>query len=258
MILDLSDPARPEEVGRWWLPGQWRAAEARTTPGTTMSRRAATTPLRVGEALYVSYWHHGFVILDIGDPSRPVALAGRNTTSCFPPPHPYLPAPARDAEGPGRHDRGRRGRGQALPFGARLRLGLGHHRRAQPPRRSRPSRWRVSTPTVARSRPSPAATNPASGSRAPPSFPSPGSPRGCVWSISRTPSRPREVGWWRPEPPAGCERASSNDVTRRRARARLPRRSPARRRHPGNDALLRRAMPVRRLPPPSRPADGAA
>ena len=23
MILDLIDPARPMEVGRWWIPGQW-------------------------------------------------------------------------------------------------------------------------------------------------------------------------------------------------------------------------------------------
>jgi hypothetical protein len=25
MILDLKDPTRPEEVGRWWMPGQWVA-----------------------------------------------------------------------------------------------------------------------------------------------------------------------------------------------------------------------------------------
>src|SRR5262249_637393 len=23
MIVDLKDPTRPEEVGRWWMPGQW-------------------------------------------------------------------------------------------------------------------------------------------------------------------------------------------------------------------------------------------
>jgi hypothetical protein len=23
MILDVKDPSHPEEVGRWWLPGQW-------------------------------------------------------------------------------------------------------------------------------------------------------------------------------------------------------------------------------------------
>ena len=25
MILDLIDPAKPIEVGRWWIPGQWQA-----------------------------------------------------------------------------------------------------------------------------------------------------------------------------------------------------------------------------------------
>ena len=25
VILDLADPARPVEVGRWWIPGQWKA-----------------------------------------------------------------------------------------------------------------------------------------------------------------------------------------------------------------------------------------
>ena len=25
MILDLIDPVNPTEVGRWWIPGQWRA-----------------------------------------------------------------------------------------------------------------------------------------------------------------------------------------------------------------------------------------
>ena len=29
MILDLIDPKRPEEVGRWWIPGQWEAGGRR-------------------------------------------------------------------------------------------------------------------------------------------------------------------------------------------------------------------------------------
>jgi len=31
MILDLKDPTRPEEVGRWWMEGQWTAGGE--TPG---------------------------------------------------------------------------------------------------------------------------------------------------------------------------------------------------------------------------------
>jgi hypothetical protein len=33
MILDLRDPTRPEEVGRWWMEGQWTAG------GETPSRK---------------------------------------------------------------------------------------------------------------------------------------------------------------------------------------------------------------------------
>ena len=31
MILDLKDPTRPEEVGRWWMQGQWTGGGE--TPG---------------------------------------------------------------------------------------------------------------------------------------------------------------------------------------------------------------------------------
>ena len=31
MILDLKDPTKPEEVGRWWMEGQWTAGGE--TPG---------------------------------------------------------------------------------------------------------------------------------------------------------------------------------------------------------------------------------
>ena len=46
MILDLKDPARPEEVGRWWMPGQWTAGGERPGGG----RRAQVPPsLRYGK-----------------------------------------------------------------------------------------------------------------------------------------------------------------------------------------------------------------
>src|SRR5881394_2811226 len=60
MILDLKDPTRPEEVGRWWMPGQWTAGgETPTWEGTA---HRCHHPMRVGNRLYVSYWHGGFVI----------------------------------------------------------------------------------------------------------------------------------------------------------------------------------------------------
>lgn len=77
MILDLADPARPQEVGRWWIPGQ-HVAGGEHYPWDNYTRPRCHHPLRLGNRLYVSYWHHGFYILDISDMSRPQLVAGIN------------------------------------------------------------------------------------------------------------------------------------------------------------------------------------
>lgn len=93
MILDLKDPANPEEVGRWWIPGQWQAG-GEEYPWEEWTPPRCHHPIRVGERLYVSYWHHGFFILDISDMSKPVAISGLNTSPSFPhPTHTCLPFP---------------------------------------------------------------------------------------------------------------------------------------------------------------------
>ena len=66
MILDLADPAKPKEVGRWWIPGQWQAGGEDYPWGDGVAPRCHH-PLRMGDRLYVSYWHHGLFILDIAD-----------------------------------------------------------------------------------------------------------------------------------------------------------------------------------------------
>jgi len=93
MILDLADPTRPEEVGRWWIPGQWEAGSEPYPWGAYVSPRCHH-PLRQGERLYVSYWHHGFFILDIADMARPKVVAALNSSPSFPhPTHTCLPMP---------------------------------------------------------------------------------------------------------------------------------------------------------------------
>ncbi len=68
-ILDISDPARPREVGRWWFPGQHiGAGEKPTWSGTSIRTHH---PLRLDNRLYVSLWYGGFAILDISDLGRP-------------------------------------------------------------------------------------------------------------------------------------------------------------------------------------------
>jgi hypothetical protein len=93
MILDLIDPARPVEVGRWWIPGQWRAGGEEYPWGDYVSPRCHH-PLRMGNRLYVSYWHHGLFILDIADLSRPKMISHLNSSPSFPhPTHTCLPIP---------------------------------------------------------------------------------------------------------------------------------------------------------------------
>ena len=78
MILDLADPAKPREVGRWWIPGQHKAG-GEDYPWDNWVPPRCHHPLRFGDRLYVSYWHHGFFILDVSDMSKPKAISGVNT-----------------------------------------------------------------------------------------------------------------------------------------------------------------------------------
>ena len=49
MILDLKDPAKPEEVGRWWMPGQWTAGGE--TPSWQGRAHRCHHPIRLGSRL---------------------------------------------------------------------------------------------------------------------------------------------------------------------------------------------------------------
>jgi hypothetical protein len=93
MILDVQDPLDVKEVGRWWMPGQWEAGgESNSWEGGLTPR--CHHPLKMGDRLYVSYWHHGFVILDISDMSKPTLVSGFSTSPAFPhPEHTALPIP---------------------------------------------------------------------------------------------------------------------------------------------------------------------
>lgn len=94
MILDLADPAHPREAGRWWMPGQWQAG-GEPYPWDGWVKPRCHHPLRRGDRLYVSYWHHGLVILDIADLGAPKPVAMTNTSPVYPhPTHTCLPMAA--------------------------------------------------------------------------------------------------------------------------------------------------------------------
>jgi hypothetical protein len=81
-IVDVRNPSRPTEVGRWWLPGTREGDSApppqRLDPKFDAGFRAHNTnvfPQRPDRA-YVGYIDGGAVILDIADKARP-KLVGR-------------------------------------------------------------------------------------------------------------------------------------------------------------------------------------
>lgn len=66
VVLDLSDPAAPTEVGRWWMPGQ-KHDEAVAWDDTWRVKQHHAI-VRDGLA-YCSWWDEGLVVLDVNDPT---------------------------------------------------------------------------------------------------------------------------------------------------------------------------------------------
>jgi hypothetical protein len=92
MILDLANPAKPVEVGRWWMPGQW--TEGGETPTWKGTAHRCHHPLRLSNRLYTSYWQGGFVILNVDDMTKPKFVSGLDWSPPFAhPTHTALPIP---------------------------------------------------------------------------------------------------------------------------------------------------------------------
>jgi hypothetical protein len=88
-IVDISDPAAPQEVGRWWLPGMW--AEGGETPEwPDDEERIVHHAVVSGDRAYVGMWDSGMVIVDISDPTQPSTVSrinwdeGGSTHTCLP------------------------------------------------------------------------------------------------------------------------------------------------------------------------------
>ncbi len=73
MIYDISNPAKVEEVSRWWLPGQNAAAGEKPSPLGAEHRLHHA--LKHGNQLYAGLWGSGFAIIDINDIKHPKTLA---------------------------------------------------------------------------------------------------------------------------------------------------------------------------------------
>ncbi|MQA85276.1 MAG: hypothetical protein GEV03_11780 [Streptosporangiales bacterium] len=94
VIVDMRDPERPVEAGRWWWPGTWIGGGER--PDVPPGRRyAAHHALIEGDRAYLGYGDAGLAILDIADRSAPKQIAHLNWSPGGDT-HTALPLPARD------------------------------------------------------------------------------------------------------------------------------------------------------------------
>lgn len=93
-IVDVSDPTRPSEVGRWWWPGMW--TDGGETPDWPAGEERLVHHAMVhGDRAYLGLWDSGMVIIDLSDEEHPATISrlaweeGGHT-------HTALPLPDRD------------------------------------------------------------------------------------------------------------------------------------------------------------------
>jgi len=94
VIYDMSDPRKPSEVGRWWMPGQHFAGGE--TPTWSGRRHRLHHALRFGNEMWASCWHGGFNVVDVSDLGKPKTAGSYNYHPLFPEPtHTVMPVPGR-------------------------------------------------------------------------------------------------------------------------------------------------------------------
>jgi hypothetical protein len=71
-IYDFSDPANPDKVSQWWMPGQNVAAGEEPHPRGAWHRLHHA--LRCGDKMYAGCWGSGYAIIDISDIKNPKTL----------------------------------------------------------------------------------------------------------------------------------------------------------------------------------------
>ena len=78
--IDMGDPTKPREVGRWWIPGMNAAAgESPHWTGCWALHHAVVED----DIAYASWRNGGLTILDVKDPGNPSLIAYRNWSPPF-------------------------------------------------------------------------------------------------------------------------------------------------------------------------------
>jgi hypothetical protein len=82
MTIDLADPTRPMEAGRWLIPGMNLAAGE--APSWAPQRRFGLHHAIVhGDTAYAAWRDAGMLVLDVADRSRPKLVAQKNWSPPF-------------------------------------------------------------------------------------------------------------------------------------------------------------------------------
>ncbi|HYH40443.1 MAG TPA: hypothetical protein VD867_00550 [Burkholderiales bacterium] len=92
VTYDIRNPAKPEEVSKWWIPGQHLAGGEKPSWQGRQHRLHHT--LRVGDRLYAGCWHGGVRIVDVSDIRKPKTIGAYNYHPPFPEPsHTFMALP---------------------------------------------------------------------------------------------------------------------------------------------------------------------
>jgi hypothetical protein len=81
-VIDLTDPAKPSLVGRWWLPGMNRGGEE-TAPASFGKRTALHHMITSGNIGYAAWRDGGYTVHDLSEPVNPKLLSHRNYAPPF-------------------------------------------------------------------------------------------------------------------------------------------------------------------------------
>ncbi|MDQ6680376.1 MAG: RNA polymerase subunit sigma-70 [Pseudomonadota bacterium] len=96
VIYDLARPDQPEEVARWWMPGQHLAGGE--TPTWAGYRNRLHHALRVGDTMWASCWHAGLRVIDVSYIRKPTTIGAYDYHPPFPEPtHTVLKVPTKVA-----------------------------------------------------------------------------------------------------------------------------------------------------------------
>jgi hypothetical protein len=82
ITIDMSDPARPLEAGRWWIPGM-NAAAGETISWAPTARFGLHHAIISGDTAYAAWRDAGMVVLDVSDRARPTLLSHRDGAPPF-------------------------------------------------------------------------------------------------------------------------------------------------------------------------------